>query len=64
MGRRKKIGFTKPKMLSSRVEEADFLKFEDIVNNRDGKSLQDFLNIFVTQYISGNLYLSGSTFKI
>ena len=64
MGRRKKIGFTKPKMLSSRLEEEDFFKFENIVNNRDGRSLQDFMNIFVIQYISGNLHLSGSSFKV
>lgn len=63
MGRKKKAGFIKPKMFSARVEEEDFLKFENIVNNRDGKNLQDFVNLFMNQYIAGTVYLSGSTFK-
>lgn len=62
MGRKRKQGFTKSKMMASRVEETDFVKFENLVNLRDGRKLQDFMNLFVTEYISGNLYLSGTTF--
>ena len=63
MGRRKKQGFIKPKMMSSRVEEEDFVKFETLINLRDGLKLQDFQNLLITQYISGNIYLSGSSFQ-
>lgn len=64
MGRKQKLGFFKPKMMASRVEESDFIKFENLVSHRDGKKLQDFLNLVVTEYISGNLYLSGSSFCV
>lgn len=60
MGRRKKIGFSNMKMLASRVEESDYLKFEFILKNRDGKTLQDAINLFVVNYISGNVYFSGT----
>lgn len=64
MGRRKKTGFANMKMLASRVEEGDYTKFEHILKYRDGKSLQDAINLFVVNYISGNISLSGSTFVI
>lgn len=60
MGRRRKPGFGQMKMLASRVEESDYLKFEFILKNRDGKTLQDAINLFVVNYISGNVYFSGS----
>ena len=63
MGRHKKVGFGKMKMLASRVEESDYLKFEFILKNRDGKTLQDAMNLFVVNYISGNVYFSGSQLK-
>jgi hypothetical protein len=60
MGRRKKIGFQNPKMFSSRVEESDYVKFEFTLKNRDGKTLQDAINLFVVNYISGTICFSGS----
>lgn len=48
------------KMLASRVEEGDYVKFEFILKNRDGKTLQDAVNLFVVNYISGNVFFSGS----
>ena len=64
MSRPKKFDFKKPKMFSSRCEEGDFLKFEQTIKYRDGKTLQEFVNLMVTEYISGNLYLSGDHFGI
>lgn len=61
MGRKRKTGFTNMKMLASRVEEGDYVKFESLLKLRDGKTLQEAINIFVVNYISGNVYLSGST---
>ena len=60
MGRKRKIGFTNMKMLASRVEESDYIKFEFILKNRDGKNLQEAMNVFVREVISGNLSFSGS----
>ena len=57
--RRKKQVFTDPKMLSSRVERADYSKF-DMCLIRDRLSVQDFLNKAVVSYISGAIILSGS----
>ena len=59
MGRRKKPGFMKMKMLASRVEEADYYKFEDLLK-KSGKNLQEAVNLFVINYISGNIQFSGS----
>lgn len=61
MGRRKKSGFENPKMLSSRVEQSDYDKFEDIIRE-DGKNVQEVINLFVRSYVSGTVRLSGSTF--
>lgn len=63
MGRRKKPGFTNMKMLASRVEESDYDKFESLIE-LTGKSLQQVVNLFVVNYISGNIYLSGSSFAV
>ena len=60
MGRKRKVGFQKMKMLASRIEESDYIKLEYILKNRDGKSLQDAMNLFVREYVSGNIYISGS----
>ena len=60
MGRKRKVGFTNMKMLASRVEESDYVKFEFILKNRDGKTLQEAMNMFVREFISGNLSISGS----
>ena len=62
MARRKKNTFRNQKMLSSRVELDDYFKFEAVVKKSGKKSLQQILNLFVTEMISGNLYLSGSGF--
>ena len=64
MGRKKKPGFTQMKMLASRVEESDYNKFDLLTKNRDGKRLQEVINLFVTEYISGNIQISGSGFAV
>lgn len=64
MGRPKKPGFKEMKMLSSRVELEDYLKFEKIIKYRDGKKLQQMLNKFIVEYISGNIYLDGDKFEV
>ena len=61
MGRRKKTGFTKMKMLASRVEESDYYKFESLIK-KDKKKLQEVINLFIVNYISGSISLSGSVF--
>lgn len=61
MGRRRKPGFSEMKMLAARVESSDFEKLEHIVKYRDHKSLQEFVNLLVVNYISGTFHLSGST---
>lgn len=61
MGRRRKQGFTNMKMLSSRVEAGDFDKLEYILKTRDAKTLQEFVNIVVRNYVSGTVGLSGSS---
>jgi len=64
MGRKKKPGFRNMKMMSSRVELDDYERFEYLAKRRDRKNLQDLMNLFVTEYISGALYLSGSGFGV
>ena len=59
MGRRKKLGFTKMKMLASRIEETDYFKFEAIFPN---KKMQEVINNFVRSCITGSIVMSGSTF--
>ena len=60
MGRKKKQGFTEMKMMATRVENSDFMQFEYILKNREGKNLQEAMNAFVREVISGNLSFSGS----
>ena len=61
MARRKKDTFGESKMLSSRVEKSDYMKFDQLIKYRDGiPSLQAAVNLFVVNYISGNVYFSGS----
>lgn len=64
MGRRKKPGFKDQKMLSSRVELNDYIKFEDIMYPQYGHrvKIQEVLNSFVRSCISGSIKLSGSLF--
>lgn len=62
--KRRKKKFVFPRMLSARVEGSDLLEFEKLVKYRDGKTIQEFMNIMVTNYISGNLFMSGSSFGI
>ena len=59
MGRRKRPGFKEPKMFSARVEADDFYQFESMIK-KDGKKLQEVVNLFVTSFISGTVRLSGS----
>ena len=64
MGRKKKPGFKEMKMLASRIEKEDYHKFESVVIRSGKKTLQEMMNLFVTEMISGNLYLSGSGFGL
>lgn len=57
---KKKEQFRDPKMLASRIEKEDFMKFEKLIKYRDGKKLQEVINIFVRSYISGSVTISGS----
>jgi len=61
MGRHKKNTFQRQKMLASRIEESDYFKFEELMK-KNGKNLQDVMNIFVVSCISGTIQLSGSAF--
>jgi hypothetical protein len=63
MGRHKKKGFLKQKMLASRIEETDYFKFEEMMKN-NGKTLQEVVNLFVVSCISGTIALSGSSFVV
>lgn len=64
MGRRKKPGFTNQKMLSSRIELDDYIKFEEVLQRQYGKrvKVQEVLNSFVRSCISGSIIASGSLF--
>ena len=63
MGRRKKHTFKEPKMLSSRIENSDVLKIEQLLK-RDRATVQEFLNEICRLYISGSIVMSGSNFVI
>ncbi len=56
--------FIEPRMISGRVEKADADKVADIIGKQVYVSLQDFVNFSVQQFISGNIYISGSSFHI
>jgi hypothetical protein len=60
MGRNRKDNFRLPKMLSSRIEQDDYDRFEFIVKYSNGKSIQEAINLFVTEMISGSIIFSGS----
>jgi len=64
MGRKRREGFDEPHMLTSRVERYNYYKFEDLFKRRDGKSLQELMNLFVIQYISGNIRLIDNKFHV
>jgi hypothetical protein len=63
MGRKKLPGFRDMKMLASRIEKEDYLKFEDQLK-KTGKNLQQVLNLFVVNYISGSIQLQGNEFVV
>ena len=63
MGRRKKPGFLEQKMLASRVEKQDYLKFEQMAKDT-GRSLQELMNIFIVQCISGSLSFENNQFVV
>ncbi len=64
MGRHKKPGFNSQKMLASRVELNDYIKFEDTLYPQFGKrvKIQEVINMFVRSCISGSIKVSGSLF--
>ena len=62
MGRRKKPGFKEPKMFSSRVEASDYYKFEEILRNEYGKNIQEIVNLFLVEMISGSIKLHNNKF--
>lgn len=61
MGRRKKPGFRQMKMLASRVELSDYYKFESLIK-LEGKKLQEVVNLFVINYISGTIKIQDDEF--
>jgi hypothetical protein len=63
MGRHRKPGFQSMKMFASRIEESDYFKFEEFLK-KSGKTLQQVMNLFVVNCISGSLRLSGSSFVV
>jgi len=64
MGRHRKPGFKNQKMLASRVELDDYIKFEDIMYPQFGKrvKIQEVMNMFIRSCISGSIQRSGSLF--
>jgi hypothetical protein len=62
MSRRKKMVFKNPKMFSARVENEKFLEFERIIRYNCRKDLQEVVNLFVDQFVQGQIFLSGSKF--
>ena len=64
MGRKKLKGFTNPKMFSARVEQEDYDKFIAILKHRDGMKLQEALNMFISEYISGTIVPVNSHFEV
>ena len=51
-------------MLSARVEELEFDKFEKIMKYRDNLTLQEFINVVVENYVSGSFSIKGGKVKI
>ena len=48
------------KMLASRIEESDYLKLE-LFLQKENKNIQQVINAFVVNCISGNFHFSGSS---
>ena len=61
MPNRKKQRFSQAKMLSSRVENTDYLQLETLLEKQN-LSVQQFVNSVVRSYISGTIAYSGSLF--
>ncbi len=51
-------------MFSSRVEYEDFIKFEKLIKYRDNLTLQEAVNIFVVNYVSGSILIKDGKVKI
>lgn len=49
-----------PKMVSARVERTDVQQFEVLLEKQRYFSLQDVINFTVVQFISGNIFFTGS----
>jgi len=47
-------------MLSARIEQDDYDKFDKLVRYSMGLKVQDVLNLFVVELISGSIMISGS----
>ena len=62
--RKRKFNFRQPKLMSARVENDVFIEFEKLIRYIDGRNLQEVMNMFVDEYVSGNLFLSGSKFCV
>lgn len=61
MVNRRKEKFAQAKMLSSRVEQEDYNKFEQLLESKN-LSVQQFVNGVVRGFISGTIEHSGSVF--
>jgi hypothetical protein len=62
MGRHRKETFHEQKMLASRVEKEDYIKFEQVAK-QTGKSLQELVNSFIISCISGSIVLDSASNK-
>jgi hypothetical protein len=62
MSRRRKLVFVHPKMFSARVENEKFVEFEKIIRYQYNLDLQEIVNLFVNQFVTGDLFLSGLKF--
>ena len=56
------LKFRDAKMLSSRVEKDLFMEFEKKIRYENCMDLQEVINIFVQQFVSGTIQLSGTKF--
>jgi len=61
MPNRRKEKFKETKMLSSRIEQSDYVKLEELLENQN-LSVQQFVNSMVRSFISGAIQHSGSMF--
>jgi hypothetical protein len=58
MGRKKKFLFDEPRMFSARVERSDLEKVQELLD-RENRTVQEFINECVREYISGSLEEKG-----